>query len=700
LEKSILAKRKAQKLARDGQVQQAIEEMRRLLTEADVDPYDHVYLGDLLMRVGEREDGIASYLEAVREYERVGLFRNAIAVGKKVLRIDPARAKVQRNLGELYDREGLKGEAVPHYVAFLDSFQGESLPPEDFYATLERAAAISGLAVEVALRLAEHWIRVRQVERAAEYLYEVADRLEVDGVLEMAIELRRRASEVRGEATGGESDLPSALRGDSAAPIAVEPTTVPRAFASSASLDPPTEPSSEVESASDFELDFGFTTDANEPAAPAFEVEPAGQESESSAELPALPAHGAFAFDLEPSSPPTDAPPARETTFDLDGAALFGDADSADSGAFHLTPIAEEQAPSSQDTALKPLDDAPSAEHEEVSTASDSDAETGPVFDLEADPAESAPPFVMKPVDAPLSLREEADQSFDSGHFDEARRLYQKLHREHPNEVFVLERLVEVSRRQSDRDGEVLYLGFLGDAWIQEEEMERALIAFEAVLKLDPENATAKRRVARFRELGVLREQEPPATIETPAGATGGMLGLNEAQVSVRADQGDVEKDEWLDLEGLLEEFKAGLKNHMDASDFQGHYDLALSHHQMGLLEEALEELDRVFACPDLPGAVAQPARELRGLCLTGLERGREAVHEFREAFDQAPEGNARRTSLYHLAKALEAVEEWQEASEKFELLLSEAPGFLDAAERLKHCQAKAGAGSTHHLDH
>ncbi len=351
---------------------------------------------------------------------------------------------------------------------------------------------------------------------------------------------------------------------------------------------------------------------------------------------------------------------------------------------------------------------APNTSEQTSSTEPESkSAEAEHVFDLEGAEAPSDGSFVLRPVGATLSPREEAEESFAAARYDEARGLFQKLHRDHPNDPEILSRLVEITRKQEDIEGETLYQGLLGDAWIQDGDLERASTCFEQVLLLDPENSTAKRRVARFRELGVLSEQSmkpreaAAPTHEGEAEIPPGVLGLGNSLVSVRNEStSDAEKEEWLDLEGLLEEFKAGLKNHMDASDFQGHYDLALSHHQMGLLEEALEELDRVFACPELPAAVAQPARELRGLCLTGLQRGREAVHEFREAFDQAPEGNGRRTSLYHLAKALEAVEEWQEASEKFELLLSEAPGFLDANERQKRCQAMAAQSAAQSAEH
>src|SRR5690606_11911579 len=147
---STVAKRMAQDLVRHGKIQDAIEKMRDLVAEGEADPYDHVYLGDLLMRVGERDEALAAYQQAIRSYEAVGLNRNAIAIAKKVVRTDAARPEVHRSLAQLYEQEGLATEALPHYLIYLDSFSGEAVPPTEFLETLDQAAALTGTRVEVA----------------------------------------------------------------------------------------------------------------------------------------------------------------------------------------------------------------------------------------------------------------------------------------------------------------------------------------------------------------------------------------------------------------------------------------------------------------------------------------------------------------------------------------------------------------------
>lgn len=594
MEKSIVAKRKAQKLARDGQVQAAIDEMRHLLEESEADPYDHVYLGDLLMRRGEQGEAVACYQAAVRSYESVGLIRNAIAVGKKVLRIDSAQHGLHRTLGELYDREGLSGEAMPHYLSYLDSFHDNDLPPDEFFEVLDRAACVSGQQLEVALRLADHFARLRRSDRAAALLEEVAARAEASGSADVALEVRARAAALRG------------------GPLRVETPSIP-----------------EIDAAPDAggsEFDFAFGM--SEPPPLRKPVEPVAP---IQLDLTTL--------DWSRPSPSAEDAPASQST---------------------AQPTAQ---PTARPTIEPTIEQA--AEVRPESSAPDSSEE--------------------------VTLRARADHAASMGLWNEARALYVSCLRSSPTDCDLLDRMVDVATQQRDVAGIAHYLVLLGDCWIEAGELARAADCFGRVIEVDPENATAKRRLQRFQEMGLKApvDSRVDGGGETRPAPLAGVLDSGDALVSVK--DAEARGDEWIDLEGLLEEFKAGLKNHMDASDYQGHYDLALSHHQMGLLEDAIEELDQVLDCAELPASMVQPARELRGLCLMGLSRFREAVHEFRDALEKADSGAlGTKTALYHLARALESVEEWEEARERYDQLLTLAPGFQDSEERRALCRERA----------
>ena len=198
MDKSINARRKAQQLARNGEFGPACEEMRRLLAEPDADPYDHVYLGDLLHRTGNINDALAEFEEAAHTYGRLGLHRNAIAVCKKILRLDGGRHRIRRLVGELYVRENLQSEALPYLLGYLDAVSKEGGVSEDFLATLEMAASASGLKAEVALRLADLNVRAGRRSEAASLLRGQADQCELAGSAELADSLREQARRLMG----------------------------------------------------------------------------------------------------------------------------------------------------------------------------------------------------------------------------------------------------------------------------------------------------------------------------------------------------------------------------------------------------------------------------------------------------------------------------------------------------------------------
>ena len=289
---------------------------------------------------------------------------------------------------------------------------------------------------------------------------------------------------------------------------------------------------------------------------------------------------------------------------------------------------------------------------------------------------------------------EQADEAFEAGHWPEARRLLERARHEQPLDPTALTRLVEITRLQEDSAGELHYLVLLGDAWIEAGVMEEALEVFLQVLQIDPEDSTARRRLARFREMGVPGAERIP---EETRNSIAGVLETSGATLAVGAPARAVASDEWVDLGALLDEFREGVKKQIAGDDWQSHYDLAVSHQGMGLFDEAIDEADALLGAPGISPEMEGQARELRGLCLMELQRHREAVHEFRSALEQPVEEGPRRLSLlYHLGVALESVAEWREAAEIFERIAEEEAPFSDVDERRDRCRTQIDSPEAH----
>jgi tetratricopeptide (TPR) repeat protein len=141
-----------------------------------------------------------------------------------------------------------------------------------------------------------------------------------------------------------------------------------------------------------------------------------------------------------------------------------------------------------------------------------------------------------------------------------------------------------------------------------------------------------------------------------------------------------VESEEWIDLSALLQEFREGTASQIPPEDAEGHYDLGLSHHEMGLFEEAIEEFGLVIASPAVTPPLLLKAYELRGVCLQRLERHREAIHDYRAALEIEGRPEHERVPIrYRLARALTAAGETEEAREIFrELSADGSDSFLD----------------------
>lgn len=133
MENIVNIKRRAQKLVQDGNYVEAIEQYTMLVEMGDLDPYDYVVLGDLLLRDSRKYDAVGRYREALAAYTRGGLHRNAIAIAKRIRRLVPENSAVQRQLGDLYAAEGLHTEASLHYMEYLERAKGE----EDFADAVE-----------------------------------------------------------------------------------------------------------------------------------------------------------------------------------------------------------------------------------------------------------------------------------------------------------------------------------------------------------------------------------------------------------------------------------------------------------------------------------------------------------------------------------------------------------------------------------
>lgn len=192
MDKIVGIKRKAQRYVQSGDLPKAVAEYERLVESGEMDPYDYVYLGDLLVKISRGNDAVHRYRDAINAYERVGLYKNAIAVGKKILRIKPESFDIHRLVGGLYFLEGLYNDSLFYYMQFLSV-----APPDSESSSIEEVGLrLLGMPMpspDMALRIVDAMALANCAGAAARPLFQIALEFEMKGFAEAAEPLRRRA---------------------------------------------------------------------------------------------------------------------------------------------------------------------------------------------------------------------------------------------------------------------------------------------------------------------------------------------------------------------------------------------------------------------------------------------------------------------------------------------------------------------------
>ncbi len=203
MEKTLEIKRKAQRFVQNGDLDRAVEEYQKLLAADDSDPYTHVTLGDLYFKKGVLDEAGRRYQEAAEAYRKAGLVKNAIAVCKKMLRLNLRQLDTLKSLAELHAQDGLATDAANFYQQYADLELGHDRRSEAAEA-LELASRLLPDDPKIPERLGELWNLEGEKVRASRALIRAAKAYETRGLMDQAQGCRDRAEELY----PGAADLP------------------------------------------------------------------------------------------------------------------------------------------------------------------------------------------------------------------------------------------------------------------------------------------------------------------------------------------------------------------------------------------------------------------------------------------------------------------------------------------------------------
>ena len=293
------------------------------------------------------------------------------------------------------------------------------------------------------------------------------------------------------------------------------------------------------------------------------------------------------------------------------------------------------------------------------------------------------------------------------GKLPHAQDLVDEILRLDPNSVRHRQKQVEFAFKSSDKVKLIDAYVELADTLLRGDLPDKARAVYQRVAEHDPGNARATAALAM---LAPVAPPPPPPKAKTPARGAEQKTAARDAKLKVRDEATDSGEfvdlsamildeemperdtrmkvadeeptgDEEQDFQDMLQRFKQGIDENIDEADFQAHYDLGVAFKEMGLLDEAIAELQKALRAPE--GKLR--SSEALGVCF--VEKGAHVVAEsiLRRALDLPASGDQERLGiLYWLGRALEEQGKRVEARDLYGRVFAVDIRFKDVGARQK----------------
>jgi pilus assembly protein FimV len=187
--------RVAEKFVAKGKIDAAIKEYLKVLKENPNDVSTLNRLGDLYARISRIDEAVRLFTQIAEQYTEDGFLVKAIAIYKKIIKLDPTRLQVYENLAGLYHKQGLVNEARTQYQVL-----------GDYYLKHNDAASAINIFQKMAelepdnpshhLKLAELFQKGQLWDKALRSYRNIAEMMLQHGRVEEAMRVYQRAIEV------------------------------------------------------------------------------------------------------------------------------------------------------------------------------------------------------------------------------------------------------------------------------------------------------------------------------------------------------------------------------------------------------------------------------------------------------------------------------------------------------------------------
>jgi tetratricopeptide (TPR) repeat protein len=695
-----------------GQWTEAVILYRQLLEDSPGEEVDIALwnrVGDLHLRIGETERAVEAYERAVSAYADSGLFNNAIALCRKILRLVPGRGAVYLKLGQISAAAGFLADARQNFLEYAQRMKRAGNLDASFDA-LKEFADLSPEDTDVRKLLADQLLANGRKEHAVEQLrvlmgahIQHGDPAAAEAVREQIRAVAPDADDtplMRSSRSAASDDFSAALHdGDFSAGADVpglETTSLddggiaPLAGLESTSLvdEPPPPPRKAPSAGADLGLEptsLGGVDD---------------EEDEAPAELPVL-----FGDEVDD---------------DDDGGQFGGDLplldDDGDGGDLPLLIDEDDSSDGGGDLPLIGFDEEPVQRAPRGTPGRRRGPE--PVFEAQQDNLDQLRAHVAAVPEDEASREELVRELRSRGLGHEVPDVLEAAHRAlaargmyfeavapmtaliglRPDDGILLQKRVEYAFRSGRAEAQVEAYLDLGRHLARHGQEEKAAAVFKRVLELDPHNVEGRAAAAQVAPY-VRAPAQPPAAAPapTPAAPTqphapagdyvdlGALImdderGEGEPSTRFVVEEKEPSGDEDKDFAEMLSHFRQKVAENIDVEDNASHYDLGVAFMEMGLVDEAIAE----FQVALRGGANPLATLELLGQCF--VDKGQYAVAG--RVLDRAlklpgvADGDLVGV-LYLLGRVEEGTDRPESALELYERVVSVDIRFRDTAQRI-----------------
>ena len=297
------------------------------------------------------------------------------------------------------------------------------------------------------------------------------------------------------------------------------------------------------------------------------------------------------------------------------------------------------------------------------------------------------------------------------GNLPQAQDLVNEILRLDPNSVRHRQKQVEFAFKSGDKARLIEAYLELADTLLRSDLPDKARAVYQRVAEHEPGNARAAAALSMLAPVAPA-PPAPPAKRPAKPGARDreAKTPARDAKMKVRDEATDSGEfvdlsamvldeelpardtrmkvadeeptgDEEQDFHDMLQRFKQGIDENIDEGDFQSHYDLGVAFKEMGLLDEAIAELQKALRSSE--GKLR--SSEALGVCF--VEKGAYVVAEsiLRRALELPASGDDERLGiLYWLGRALEELGKRVEARELYGRVFAVDIRFKDVGARAK----------------